>query len=54
MFIWNKPCEFLIAFFVRRNTTDLPPTRDLTRIFMDVAESVLALDGVGVVKHTPD
>lgn len=47
----EQTVEFLIAFFVRRNTTDLPPTRDLTRIFMDVAESVLALDGVGVVKH---
>ena len=31
--------SFLIAFFVRRNTTDLPPTRDLTRIFMDVTET---------------
>lgn len=41
--------HFLIAFFVRRNTTDLPPTRDLTRIFMDVAEKVLALKGQAVV-----
>ncbi|MBN7120060.1 DUF262 domain-containing protein [Ectopseudomonas oleovorans] len=41
--------HFLIAFFVRRNTTDLPPTRDLTRIFMDVAETVLALKGQAVV-----
>ena len=43
--------HFLIAFFVRRNTTDLPPTRDLTRIFMDVAEKVLALKGQAVVSH---
>lgn len=43
--------DFLIAFFVRRNTTDLPPTRDLTRIFMDVAESILTLHGVEVVRH---
>lgn len=43
--------HFLIAFFVRRNTTDLPPTRDLTRIFMDVAETVLALKGQAVVSH---
>ncbi|MEL0169643.1 MAG: DUF262 domain-containing protein, partial [Pseudomonadaceae bacterium] len=43
--------HFLIAFFVRRNTTDLPPTRDLTRIFMDVAETVLALKGLAVVSH---
>ena len=42
---------FLIAFFVRRNTTDLPPTRDLTRIFMDVAEAILALRAGDVVNH---
>lgn len=42
---------FLIAFFVRRNTTDLPPTRDLTRIFMDVAEVILALRAGDVVNH---
>ena len=30
----------LIAFFVRRNATDKPATRDLTRIFMDMAESL--------------
>lgn len=43
--------SFLIAFFVRRNTTDLPPTRDLTRIFMDVAETALTLRGQAVVSH---
>lgn len=43
--------EFLIAYFVRRNTTDLPPTRDLTRIFMDVSEHVLSLHGIEVVKY---
>ena len=43
--------HFLIAFFVRRNTTDLPPTRDLTRIFMDVTEKTLALRGQAVVNH---
>ncbi|MGN6025015.1 DUF262 domain-containing protein [Alcaligenes faecalis] len=43
--------SFLIAFFVRRNTTDLPPTRDLTRIFMDVTEAVLAQRGEAVVTH---
>lgn len=42
---------FLIAFFVRRNTTDLPPTRDLTRIFMDVAETVRELRAGDVVSH---
>ena len=42
---------FLIAFFVRRNTTDLPPTRDLTRIFMDVAETIRELRAGDVVSH---
>lgn len=43
--------NFLIAFFVRRNTTDLPPTRDLTRIFMVLAEAILPLRGGEVVSH---
>lgn len=43
--------EFLIAFFVRRNTTDLPPTRDLTRIFMDVAEKISVLRSTEVTKY---
>ncbi|MGZ7455712.1 DUF262 domain-containing protein [Pseudomonas sp. Ma2-10] len=43
--------SFLIAFFVRRNTTDLPPTRDLTRIFMDVAETIRELRAGDVVSH---
>lgn len=43
--------SFLIAFFVRRNTTDLPPTRDLTRIFMDVTEAIMVLSGDAVVSH---
>lgn len=43
--------SFLIAFFVRRNTTDLPPTRDLTRIFMDVAETIRELHAGDVVSH---
>ncbi len=47
----EQTVDFLIAFFVRRNTTDLPPTRDLTRIFMDVAESILTLHGIEVVRH---
>lgn len=43
--------DFLIAFFVRRNTTDLPPTRDLTRIFMDIAEATRSLRGDEMVAH---
>ena len=32
--------ELLVRFFVRRNLTDTPPTRDLTRLFMTVIENV--------------
>ena len=32
--------ELLVRFFARRNLTDTPPTRDLTRLFMDVIDSV--------------
>lgn len=46
--------EFLIRFFVRRNTTDLPPTRDLNRIFMDVADSCLSLQGDEIVALIKD
>lgn len=47
----EQTVEFLISYFVRRNATDLPPTRDLTRIFMDVVESIMTLKGDEVVKH---
>jgi hypothetical protein len=29
-------CEFLVRYFVRRNLTDIPPTRDLARMFIDI------------------
>ena len=35
-----KICKLLVNFFVRRNLTDTPPTRDLTRIFMSFIESI--------------
>lgn len=47
----EKIVEFLIAFFVRRNTTDMPPTRDLTRIFMDIAEKIRVLSGDDVFDY---
>ncbi len=37
--------EFLIRFFVRRNLTDTPPTRDLIRLFMSVVNEVSTLRG---------
>ncbi len=35
--------ELLVRFFVRRNLTDTPPTRDLTRHFMTVIDNVREL-----------
>ncbi|WP_201625910.1 DUF262 domain-containing protein [Psychrobacter immobilis] len=32
--------ELLVRFFVRRNLTDTPPTRDLTRLFMTVIDAI--------------
>lgn len=35
--------ELLVRFFVRRNLTDTPPTRDLTRQFMTVIDKISGL-----------
>lgn len=35
--------ELLVRFFVRRNLTDTPPTRDLTRLFMAVIDKISGL-----------
>lgn len=43
--------DLLITFFVRRNTTDTPPTRDLTRLFMDIAENILPLKGGDIYSY---
>lgn len=32
--------KLLISFFVRRNIMDVPPTRDLTRIFMGIIQTI--------------
>ena len=41
--------HLLVCFFVRRNLTDIPPTRDLTRLFMAIIEKVATLAGDSVV-----
>ncbi|NSM24259.1 DUF262 domain-containing protein [Shewanella sp. ZOR0012] len=41
--------KLLIAFFVRRNTTDKPATRDLTRIFMELTAAIPQLNGAAIV-----
>lgn len=35
-----KICNLLVRFFVRRNLTDTPPTRDLTRMFIRIVEGI--------------
>jgi hypothetical protein len=41
--------QLLVSFFVRRNLTDTPSTRDLTRLFMTIIEKVATLSGNDVV-----
>lgn len=45
----GKITQLLVSFFVRRNLTDTPPTRDLTRFFMDVIEKIASESGDAVV-----
>lgn len=46
----SKIAELLVCFFVRRNLTDTPPTRDLTRLFMAVIDEIASLSGEAVVQ----
>ena len=46
--------RLLVCFFVRRNLTDTPPTRDLTRLFMATIDKVAELSGAVVVKTIRD
>ncbi|MHC1757051.1 MAG: DUF262 domain-containing protein [Methanosarcina sp.] len=46
----NKLIRLLVRFFVRRNLTDTPPTRDLTRLFMHLINKIDGLKGDEVVK----
>ena len=43
----NQLIRLLAKYFVRRNITDYPNTRDLTRIFMDIISKIEELDSVG-------
>ena len=38
--IVHRICTLLVSFFVRRNLTDVPGTRNLTRIFMGLVEEI--------------
>ena len=46
--------RLLVCFFVRRNLTDTPPTRDLTRLFMATIDKVAEQSGDAVVKTIRD
>ena len=41
-------CNLLVNFFVRRNLTDTPPTRDLARLFMSFIEQIEQSDLKGM------
>lgn len=41
--------RILVRFFVRRNLTDTPPTRDLTRLFMTLIAKLTGLTGASIV-----
>ncbi len=45
--------DLLTRFFVRRNLTDTPPTRDLERLFISICEGIEdgQLEGVGVALY---
>ncbi|HRW99341.1 MAG TPA: DUF262 domain-containing HNH endonuclease family protein [Cyclobacteriaceae bacterium] len=43
--------RLLVCFFVRRNLTDSPPTRDLTIIFMDIINRLAGKTGIEVVEE---
>jgi uncharacterized protein with ParB-like and HNH nuclease domain len=45
----GRIAQLLLCFFVRRNLTDTPPTRDLTRLFMATIDKVAGLSGDAVV-----
>jgi hypothetical protein len=40
--------RLLVCFFVRRNITDTPPTRDLVRIFMNIIEKIKKSRGIAI------
>jgi len=42
--------DLLVRFFVRRNITDLPPTRDLTRMFMALIDEIADCRGEELVE----
>ena len=50
----NAIIKVLITFFVRRNVTDVPNTRKLTQLFMDIIAEVKLLQGNSIVQVVRD
>lgn len=50
----NEIIKVLITFFVRRNVTDVPNTRKLTQLFMDIIAEVKSLQGNSIVQIVRD
>ena len=50
----NAIIKVLITFFVRRNVTDVPNTRKLTQLFMDIIAEVKTLQGNSIVQVVHD
>lgn len=50
----EKIINLLVCFFVRRNLTDLPPTRDLTRLFMSIIEKISEFKGEKIIDLVRD
>ncbi len=50
----NAIIRALITFFVRRNVTDVPNTRKLTQLFMDIIAEVKMLQGNDIVQVVHD
>lgn len=46
--------QTLVRFFVRRHLTDTPPTRDLTRIFIDMIANIKSRNGDGLKDYIKD
>lgn len=45
----NNMTNYLVKFFVRRNFTDYPNTRNLNKIFMDAIEKIRNSDGNNII-----
>ena len=50
----NAVTKILITFFVRRNVTDIPGTRKLTQLFIDIITEIKTMSGEPIVRIIHD